>query len=153
MNNLWARQNPYGLATLLLFSATVAAQTAPPLGVAGGFAISGGSTVTNTGATTIIGDVGVSPGTSITDFPPGAVTGTIHNNDAVAQQAQSDLTTAYNNLAGQAFNTDLTGQDLGGMTLPPSVYRFSSSASHSKYAWKLCLYDSGKRRQRLLGER
>ncbi len=118
----------YGLVALLLLSATAAAQTAPSLGVAGSFAILGGSTVTNTGATTIVGDVGVFPGSSITGFPPGSVTGTIHINDAVAQQAQSDLTTAYNNLAGQAFNTDLTGQDLGGLTLTPSVYRFSTSA-------------------------
>ncbi len=118
----------YGLLALLLFSTALAAQTAPPLGVAGGFAILGGSTVTNTGATTIVGDVGLFPGSSVTGFPPGSVTGTIHINNAVAQQAQSDLTTAYNNLAGQAFNIDLTGQDLGGLTLTPSVYRFSTSA-------------------------
>ena len=128
-SKLWSRMaRIYGLAMLLVFSATLSAQTAPSLGVAGGFAILGGSTVTNTGATTIVGDVGVFPGSSITGFPPGSVTGTIHINDAVAQQAQSDLTTAYNNLAGQAFNTDLTGQDLGGLTLTPSVYRFSTSA-------------------------
>jgi hypothetical protein len=54
--------------------------------------------------------------------------GTIHSNDGVAQQAQNDLTTAYNFLAGQAFNVDLSGQDLGGLTLTAGVYRFSSSA-------------------------
>lgn len=130
LSNFWPRMaRTYGLVTLLLFSATVAAQTAPPLGVAGSFAILGGSTVTNIGSTTITGELGVSPGTSITGFPPGSVAGgTIHVNDAVAQQAQSDLTTAYNNLAGQAFNTDLSGQDLGGLTLTPNVYRYSTSA-------------------------
>ena len=55
-------------------------------------------------------------------------TGTIHAADAVALQAQSDVTTAYNDLAGQACNADLTGQDLGGHTLTPGVYCFRSSA-------------------------
>jgi hypothetical protein len=104
------------------------AQVAPPLGQAGSFAVLGGSTVTNTGATVVTGDVGVSPGTAITGFPPGTLTGTLHSNDAVAQGAQADLTTAYNALAAQACNTDLTGMDLGGLTLTPAVYCFSSSA-------------------------
>lgn len=120
-----------GIGLTVLFSGTspALAQSAPPLGQSGTFAVLGGSTVTNTGATTIVGELGVSPGTAVTGFPPGTVTGgTIHSNDAVAQQAQSDLTTAYNFLAGQAFNTDLTGQDLGGLTLTAGVYRFSASA-------------------------
>lgn len=104
------------------------AQVAPPLGQAGSFAVLGGSTVTNTGATAVTGDVGVSPGTAITGFPPGTLTGTLHSNDAVAQGAQTDLTTAYNALAGQACNTSLTGQDLGGLTLTSAVYCFSTSA-------------------------
>ncbi len=88
-----------------------------------------GSTATNTGATTISGDLGVSPGSAVTGFPPGLVTdGTQHVADAVALQAQADVTTAYNALAGQACSVDLTGQDLGGMTLTPGVYCFSSSA-------------------------
>ena len=104
------------------------AQVAPPLGQAGGFAILGGSTVTNTGATAAIGDVGVAPGTAITGFPPGTLTGTLHSNDAVAQGGQTDLVAAYNALAGQACNTNLTGTDLGGLTLTSAVYCFSSSA-------------------------
>ena len=93
-------------------------------GEAAGFAVLGGSAVTNTGATLVTGDVGVSPGTAISGFPPGTLTGTLHSNDAVAQGGQSDLTTAYNALAGQACNTSLTGTDLGGLTLSPAVYSF-----------------------------
>jgi type VI secretion system secreted protein VgrG len=100
------------------------------LGTAGSFAVLGGSTVTNTGTSVVGGNLGVNPGTAITGFPPGIVTppGTIHATDAVAAQAQSDNTTAYNGLAGLAVNQNLTGQDLGGLTLTPGVYRFNSSA-------------------------
>jgi hypothetical protein len=83
----------------------------------------GGSTVTNTGPSVISGDLGVSPGTSVTGFPPGTVNnGTIHAADGVAAQAQSDATTAYNNAAGQTPFTSVTA-DLSGQTLVPGVYR------------------------------
>jgi hypothetical protein len=116
------------LAVLLaLASFPVAAQIS--LGSAQSFGVLGGSAVTNTGATTVNGNVGVSPGTSVTGFPPGVVVGgTIHSNDAVAVQAQNDLTTAYNNIAATPCTVDLTGQNLGGLTLTPGVYCFSSSA-------------------------
>ena len=106
------------------------AATAPPLGQANSFGVLGASAVTNTGSTVIMGDLGIWPNNadSITGFPPGSYTGTLHAADAVALGAQSDATTAYNNLAGQAYDVDLTGQDLGGLTLTPGVYRFSSSA-------------------------
>jgi len=102
--------------------------TAPPLGAAGPFAVLGGSTVTNTGPTVVNGDLGVSPGSAVVGFPPGTVTGTIHAADAVALAAQNSIITAFNALAGQPCDVNLTGQDLGGMTLIPGAYCFSTSA-------------------------
>ncbi|MEO8036277.1 MAG: ice-binding family protein [Acidobacteriota bacterium] len=101
------------------------------------FAVLGGSTVTNTGTSVITGNVGVSPGPILAGpagFPPGLIgAGTFHANDAVAATAQNELTTAYNEAASTVINpcpalNDLTGQDLGGLTLVPGVYCFSSSA-------------------------
>ncbi len=110
-------------------SSLASAQAAPPLGTAAGFAVLGATTVTNTGPTSVLGDLGVSPGSSVTGFPPGTVTGgTIHSGDAPAAQAQVDLTTAYNIAVGTPCNVDLTGVDLGGLTLTPGVYCFASSA-------------------------
>jgi hypothetical protein len=103
--------------------------TIPSLGTAASFAVLGASTVTNTGASIVTGNLGVSPGTAITGFPPGTVVaGTTHPGDAVALQAQTDAATAYSNLAGQSCNTILTGQDLGGLTLTPGTYCFATSA-------------------------
>ena len=129
-----------GLAacSLLIGSSYVVAEARPSmqtspttLGTAASFGVLGGSAVTNTGPTVVNADVGLSPGTAVTGFPPGAVVGgTIHAADGVALQAQTDTTTAYNVLAGQACpgGNDLTGQDLGGKTLVPGVYCFSTSA-------------------------
>jgi len=102
----------------------------PSLGRAASFAVLGGSTVTNTGATAITGDLGVSsPGLSVTGFPPGTMArGAQHVGDPAANQAQADAQSAYAVLAGKVCNTPLTGQDLGGKTLAPGVYCFTSSA-------------------------
>ena len=99
------------------------------LGTASSFAVLGGSAVTNTGPSVISGNLGVSPGAAVTGFPPGLVNnGAIHSADAVATQAEVDVTTAYNALAGSAVTQVLTGQDLGGLTLIPGVYFFASGA-------------------------
>lgn len=104
------------------------AEALPLLGTAGKFAVLAGETVTNTGPSSLGGDLGVGPGAAITGFPPGKVTGETHEADAVALQAQSDVTAAYVDLAGRKCGVTLTGLDLGGRTLKQGVYCFASSA-------------------------
>jgi uncharacterized repeat protein (TIGR01451 family) len=117
------------LVTLLYGASPASAQTAPSLGSADSFAVLAGSTVTNTGSSVITGDLGVSPGSAVTGFPPGVVvSGTIHAADATAGAAQNSVVAAYNTLSGQLCTQDLTGQDLGGKTLIAGVYCFSTSA-------------------------
>ncbi len=102
------------------------AATQPRLGTATNFAVLGGSTVTNTGPTVISGDLGLSPGSAVTGFPPGIVHGNMHRADAAAGQAKSAAVTTYNDLASWGGRS-MTG-DLAGKTLVPGVYTFSSSA-------------------------
>ncbi|WP_253919761.1 ice-binding family protein [Dietzia psychralcaliphila] len=99
-----------------------AAHAPVELGTAESFAVLAGSTVTNTGPSTIAGDLGLSPGSSVTGFPPGTVTGGTQNvADAVAIQAQADLTTAYNDAAGRAV-TGTVSANLGGQTFVDGTY-------------------------------
>jgi Ice-binding-like len=119
------------LILILAMSAPSHAQnsiTKPSLGTAGAFAVLGASAVTNTGPSVLNGDLGVSPGSSFTGFPPGVFHGAKHISDAVASVAQNDIKTAYNTIAHQSCPHDMTGQDLGGKTLVAGVYCFSSSA-------------------------
>jgi type VI secretion system secreted protein VgrG len=95
------------------------------LGTAANFGVLAGSTVTNTGPTVVTGNVGVWPGTAITGFPPGSIfpgSGFLHSADPVAQQAQSNLTAAYNDAATRVCGTVIPGGLLGGLTLTPGVY-------------------------------
>ena len=121
----------------LLCPVLASAQPATPiLGSAQSFAVLGHETVTNAHvddnpSTQVYGNLGVTPGTSVTGFyPDGTVSGgTIHINDGVAQLALADANTAYTTLAGLPFTSDLTGQDLGGLTLTPGVYFFDTTAA------------------------
>jgi hypothetical protein len=96
------------------------------------FGVLAGSTVTNSGNTIVAGNLGVSPNTAITGFTgiapggPGTITGTIHSGDAVALQAQNELTTAFNTAAGLPSNVTITGGAISGV-LAPGVYTASST--------------------------
>ena len=90
-----------------------AAQPVVGLGTTASYAVLAGQGVTNTGPTVINGNLGTFPNPSVTNFPPGIVHGAIHQADAHAQQAKSDLTTAYNDAAGRTPVTTIATQ-LGG---------------------------------------
>jgi hypothetical protein len=114
-----------GSATLGLSTA----DAAPSLGAASQFAALGAATVTCANSSTVSGDVGVSPGTSLTGFGAGCtLSGTAHAGDASANQAHADLFTAFDALQAAECEHDLTGQDLGGQTLAPGVYCFNTTA-------------------------
>jgi hypothetical protein len=118
--------------TAILVAIPIAAKAAPvSLATAQPFVVLGGAGVTNSGPSVLNGDLGVSPGTSLSGFgAPAVVNGATHANDAVAGQAQADLTTGYDVAAGQPIppGNDLTGVDLGGLTLSPGAYGYSTSA-------------------------
>ena len=110
-------------------TATQACQTAVPLASAANFVVLAGSTVTNTGPTIITGgNLGLSPGSAVTGFPPGTLTSpaVMHVTDPTAAQAQLDLTTAYNYAAGLPNGAVLPG-DMSGLTFTPGLYKTSST--------------------------
>ena len=114
------------IGSMLSGTGSAIAATAINMGVAGNFAVLGGSTITNTGSTVINGDIGMNPGTSLTGFPPGTINGTQHITDATAAQAQTDLVTAFNAASDQTGATIISG-DLGGRTLTAGTYNSASS--------------------------
>ena len=112
-------------------SATSSSQLSVALGGAGAFAVLAGSTVTSTGATALTGDLGVSPGSAVTGFPPGTLTGATHAGDATSATGMADLTIAYNDAAGRTLGPVTVAGNLGGLTLPPGLYKSTSSLAIS----------------------
>jgi hypothetical protein len=125
-------------------TSSAACNAGVPLGTACSFGILGGATVTSTttAGTAVTGDIGVWPGSAITGFPPGTLTGTEYADDAVAQTAQGDLTTAYNYAAAAAGGAVLPA-DIGGETLAPGVYKTTSAQPSLGITGNLTLSGSG----------
>jgi hypothetical protein len=114
----------FGLLMLVGVALPLSAQNVG-LGTAADFGVLAGQEVANIGPTVVTGSVGVWPGSSITGFPPGTIepgTGAFHVANAVAMQAQADLTLAYDDAAGRTCDTPIAGGLLGGLTLGPGVY-------------------------------
>lgn len=115
-----------GLGNIFHGGKSQSATVLDALSTAANFGVLAHTTVTNTGNSVITGDLGLSPGTSVTGFPPGTVSGTQHVTDGVAAQAQIDLVTAYNSAAGSGPTSPISTIGAG-QTLTPGVYNSASS--------------------------
>jgi len=115
--------------TLLLFVALSGkAQERPNLGDAESYTVLAGTGVTNSGNTKIDGNLGVAPGTGLSGFPPGIVSGRRDINNTAATNAQTFLTQVYNQVQSISPTTNLSGKNLGGRTLTPGIYKFDADA-------------------------
>jgi hypothetical protein len=112
-------------------SSRACGQAGIPLGAAGNFRVLAGSTITNTGNTVVKGNIGVSPGSAVTGFPPGKVTGSKDIADTAAANGQHGLVTAYNNAMGRTNCPISVAGNIGGKTLKPGLYHSSSSLAIS----------------------
>ena len=114
-----------GTASLVIATTTsnlvVLAATSANLGTADSFAVLAGSAITNNGSSIINGNLGISPGSAVTGFPPGSINGTQQVANSIAVQAQTDLTAAYNNAAGQTPVSTIP-TELGGTIKTAGVY-------------------------------
>ncbi len=119
------------LAVSLVVAGPPPGQAPVSLGSAANFAILAGATVTSTGATQVVGNLGLSPGTSVMGFPPGIVTGTIFADDPTSAQAITDLNTAFNDAAGRTEDPVTVAGNIGGQTLAPGLYKSTSSLAVS----------------------
>ena len=131
---------------VLLCLAMTAADTivCPNLRSASNFTIIAASAVSNSGFTTINGNLGISPSVALTGFnPAGVINGIAELGTGVALQAQMDVTTAYNDCKGAPLTAQMTGIDLAGKTLGPGVYKFDSTAGIDTPAGILTLDGNG----------
>ena len=115
----------------LVTPASTCGQVPVPLGSASTYAALSGTTVTSTGATALTGDLGVSPGSSVTGFPPGTYTGTKNAGNPAAASAEANVTLAFNNASARSNCAVAVAGNLGGQTLTPGLYKSTSSLAIS----------------------
>ncbi|HEY5038516.1 MAG TPA: ice-binding family protein [bacterium] len=96
------------------------------LNSAASFAVLASTQITNTGSTTICGDVGLSPGSAMGGGYVLTCGGVLHPTDTAAAAAQGDLTIAYNDAAGRTSPALVAG-NLGGKTYYPGLYKSTGS--------------------------
>jgi hypothetical protein len=113
------------------FATSACGLSAVALGAAANFVVLAGSTITSTGPTSVTGDLGVSPGTSVTGFPPGTLIGAQHAGDPTSAQGVADLTIAYNDVAGRTLCPNAVSGNLGGLTLTAGLYKSTSTLAIS----------------------
>ena len=124
--------SPSSPAAPIVIPLQTTVQSSVALAGAANLAVLAGSSISNTGATNITGDLGLSPGTSVGGFPPGILNGTLHINDAISNQAKLDLTAAYNDAAGRTSTDIVTlSGNIGGLTLTPGLYKSTSTLAIS----------------------
>lgn len=116
------------LAALVTSAGSSAVAQSINLSSAASFAVLGADSISNTGPTVVVGDLGLYPGTSFVGFAPGVVIGSVYLTDSVAMAAQTDALAAYNQLDALSFTSDLSGTNLGQRTLGAGVYSYSSNA-------------------------
>lgn len=136
MNSNYPRAAALAAAVLLASGLSARASETPEannahqarvrLGAASHFSVLAGSTVTSTGVS-VVGNVGLSPGSAVTGFPPGKMNGQAHIGDTAATNAQLALTVAFNDAAGRSVGAVDVAGNLGGLTLTPGLYKSTSS--------------------------
>jgi len=120
--------SPFIDATLVVEDVTQSSGN-PYLHSASTFAVLGKTAVTNTGSTVLTGNLGVSPGSSITGFPPGTYSGALHSGDATAATAHADVTSAAAILQGMGPGTNISSTDLHGFVATPGVYSAAAAGT------------------------
>lgn len=130
--NALAGNEPSGNYVWRFTTGPAAGQAPVALGAANNFAILAAASITNTSTpTTVTGDVGLWPGSSMTNFPPGTVNGAIHVNDPTAQAGEAALAGAYNDAAGRVGAFTPAVGNVGGLTFAPGLYRSGTSTEIS----------------------